>query len=350
MKKTCFIITFIPLLCINLYSQIQFEAGDFTKYSRAVGTYEQSTSGNVAVDLKQAGANITWDFSNLDMGNPIHYEYTFQRINGLANPYFPNANYMFIEEEGANPGWRAITYVKINDDSLQLLGKKMVDGADSSQSQHGSEYVYPLPLKYGIKWHSVRYDTMALWSVIENQKYFNEVDAYGKVKLPSGEYDCIRIRTSIIQLDGSYMGLKYYFFSKNYKILAIVTSLPNDSTYNFSNASGVEYYTGFTGITSQKYQKLRPEKFTLGQNYPNPFNPGTTIVFNLPDVVYGELAVFNVKGEKIKTLHHGRLLSGQHKVSWDGTDASGQQVAGGIYIYKFSSSKFSQSKRMILLK
>ena len=255
-----------------------------------------------------------------------------------------------IEKEDGNPGWSAQSYLKIVDDSLIVLGKKMIDEADSSQSQHGSNYYYPFPLEYGTKWQSVKYDTMGLWGVIENQKYYNEVDAYGTLKLPSGDYECLRLRTSVVQMDGSYMGLKYYFLSKDYIIMAIVTSQPNDTTYNFSNAVGVEYYTGFTGIGFPKPRTVHPEHFQLAQNYPNPFNSVTTITFDLPKVVYGELSIYNIAGQKIKTLRYGRFLSGRHQAIWDGTDFSGQQVASGTYICKFTSSEFEASERMLLLK
>jgi len=333
-----------------LNAQYKFEAGDLTKIIRAIGTYDQSTSGSVQVDLKQPGTGIVWDFSNLNMGNVIQFEYTFEKINNNGNPYFPEANYVFTENDMPHSGWSAITYVKLDNNRLSVLGKKMIDGGNSSQSRHGSDYYYPLPLQYGTTWHSVRYDTLSLWDVIENQRYFNKVDATGKLKLPSGEYDCLRIRTSIVQMDGSYMGLKYYFLSKDYVLLAIVTSQPNDTTYNFTNASGVEYYTGFTGIGSGEVQKVRPETYSIFQNYPNPFNPSTTIRINIPEVTYGQLCVYNIRGDLIKVLFQGRMLGGEHKAVWDGTDQYGNKVSAGIYIYKFTSPKFTNSMRMVLLK
>jgi len=349
MKQVCRILV-IACISVHAYAQISIQAGDLTKYNRAAGTYQQSTSGSVQVDLKQPGTGMYWDFSALNMGSPIEFDYTFQKIDGMENPYFPQANYVMIEHEEGNPGWAATSYVKITDEKLQIIGKKMEDGSGSSQSQHGDNYYYPLALEYGAKWRSVRYDTLALWGVIENQSYYNEVDACGTVKLPAGEFDCLRVRTSIVQEDGSYKGLKYYFLSKDLLLLAIVTGQPNDTTYNFSNAVGVMMYTGFTGLRRPHTQTGTPSSFRLGQNFPNPFNPATTISFDVPQLTYGELAVYTVTGKKVKTLYHGQILPGTHKAVWDGTDEKGRQAGTGVYIYRFASRSYSHSRRMLLIR
>ncbi len=90
--------------------------------------------------------------------------------------------------------------------------------------------------------------------------------------------------------------------------------------------------------------------FALKQNFPNPFNPETTIEFTIPVTDKIKLVVYNILGEKIKTLLDKRLSSGRHQLTWDGTNESGGSVASGIYLLRLSSSKFSQVKRMVLLR
>jgi len=93
----------------------------------------------------------------------------------------------------------------------------------------------------------------------------------------------------------------------------------------------------------------------LYQNYPNPFNPTTTISFQLSafsnqeDV---ELEIYNIKGQKIKTLTHSltHQPTNCYKVSWDGTDDYNQPVSSGIYLYKLQAGKQVQTRKMILLK
>ncbi|MCC7430093.1 S8 family serine peptidase [bacterium] len=93
-----------------------------------------------------------------------------------------------------------------------------------------------------------------------------------------------------------------------------------------------------------------PKAYKLSQNYPNPFNPTTTIEFAILESGKTELEIFNVLGQKIRTLVSEKLLSGSYKVKWNGTDENGKQVSSGIYFYKLKSGNFSETKKMVLLK
>jgi hypothetical protein len=86
-------------------------------------------------------------------------------------------------------------------------------------------------------------------------------------------------------------------------------------------------------------------EYRLAQNYPNPFNPSTTIEFSIPARDHVTLSIFNSLGQRIETPVNQTLSSGSYKVEWN---AAG--LPGGIYFYRFSSSNFSGSKKMILLK
>ncbi len=94
----------------------------------------------------------------------------------------------------------------------------------------------------------------------------------------------------------------------------------------------------------------RPADFVLEGNVPNPFNPVTTISFLLPVDTAVELAVYNMMGQKVRTLLSGEMSWGRHQVLWDGTNDAGQQVASGSYVYRLHSESFSQANKMILLK
>ena len=93
-----------------------------------------------------------------------------------------------------------------------------------------------------------------------------------------------------------------------------------------------------------------PTEFALAQNYPNPFNPSTEVCFDLPKASHVELNVFNILGQRVKTLVSGEMPAGSHQVSWDGTDSDGGLVASGIYFYRISAGDFSSSKKMMMLK
>lgn len=93
-----------------------------------------------------------------------------------------------------------------------------------------------------------------------------------------------------------------------------------------------------------------PENFQLYQNYPNPFNPETAIHFSIPSAEYVHLAVYNIQGRLVRTLVDENMIPGIHSVRWDGTNVNGHPVASGVYIYKMTTSKFSTTSKMILMK
>jgi hypothetical protein len=93
-----------------------------------------------------------------------------------------------------------------------------------------------------------------------------------------------------------------------------------------------------------------PAEFSLEQNFPNPFNPSTTIVFNIAEAGEYRLAIFNILGQKIRTLHNGQQTPGRHQITWDALDDFGKRVGSGIYFYRLTGEKVNLVKKMILLK
>ena len=79
-----------------------------------------------------------------------------------------------------------------------------------------------------------------------------------------------------------------------------------------------------------------PVQFMLSQNFPNPFNPVTTIQYSLPVASRIKLEIYNIRGQKIKTLQQSYQLPGYYSVQWDGTNDTGRQVANGMYLYRLT--------------
>ena len=92
------------------------------------------------------------------------------------------------------------------------------------------------------------------------------------------------------------------------------------------------------------------DSYTLNQNYPNPFNPVTNISFDAVSSGNVSLVVYDVLGNRIKTLLNDFVTPGHYVMSWDGTDESGVSVSSGVYIYTLSNSGNHVSKRMLLVK
>jgi len=93
-----------------------------------------------------------------------------------------------------------------------------------------------------------------------------------------------------------------------------------------------------------------PVSYKLNRNYPNPFNPSTTISFSLSKASNVSLVVYNIQGQKIRTLYSGMAAAGENSKVWDGKDNSGRSVASGVYFYRLSTPQGSAQKKCILLK
>lgn len=93
-----------------------------------------------------------------------------------------------------------------------------------------------------------------------------------------------------------------------------------------------------------------PDHFQLSQNYPNPFNPSTTIRFSLATAERVQLDIYNILGQHVTTLVEGNLGAGEHLIEWDATDGTGRSVATGVYLYRLSTDRQTQTKKMLFLK
>lgn len=100
-----------------------------------------------------------------------------------------------------------------------------------------------------------------------------------------------------------------------------------------------------------------PLQFQLSPNYPNPFNPTTSINYQLPKTGLVNISVYNIIGQKIKTLLNEQKPAGAYQVIWDGTDQAGKQVSSGVYLYRLwvstpsgKSVEFMQTKKMVLVR
>jgi hypothetical protein len=104
------------------------------------------------------------------------------------------------------------------------------------------------------------------------------------------------------------------------------------------------------GTVTDADPPVLPRSFALRQNVPNPFNPTTRIRFDLPEAAGVRLVIYDVSGRKIRELASGAMAAGAREVTWDGRDAAGRAAASGIYFYRLDAGRFTQTRKMILLR
>jgi len=88
----------------------------------------------------------------------------------------------------------------------------------------------------------------------------------------------------------------------------------------------------------------------LAENFPNPFGNVTNIAFALKQSSKVTIDVYNILGQKIKTITEDEMPSGIHSAQWDGKDTFGHQAANGVYFYRMNTDEFHQTRKMILMK
>ena len=93
-----------------------------------------------------------------------------------------------------------------------------------------------------------------------------------------------------------------------------------------------------------------PAVYSLSPNYPNPFNPTTTIDYSIPKSGNVELVIFNLAGQKVRTLVNEHRTAAFYKVVWDGRNNNGESVGSGLYFYRIQSGSFSKIEKMTLVK
>ena len=108
-------------------------------------------------------------------------------------------------------------------------------------------------------------------------------------------------------------------------------------------------YSNIEGLSTNNSAMI-PNKYYLYPNYPNPFNPITSFVYDLPKHSQVKVSIYNTLGREIKTLVNREQNNGSYIIQWDGSDAYGNRVSSGVYLYHLNANSFNQTRRMILLK
>jgi subtilisin-like proprotein convertase family protein/murein DD-endopeptidase MepM/ murein hydrolase activator NlpD len=116
--------------------------------------------------------------------------------------------------------------------------------------------------------------------------------------------------------------------------------------YNTSDPFDVEITVYPTGVDEKKEI---PKTFAIHQNFPNPFSERTEIKYQLPEECDVELAIYNVIGERVKTLIDGKQSPGYYSAYWSGKDSRGRNAPAGAYFLTCKAGKFEANKKIVKL-
>ncbi|MBN2461485.1 MAG: T9SS type A sorting domain-containing protein [Candidatus Cloacimonetes bacterium] len=148
------------------------------------------------------------------------------------------------------------------------------------------------------------------------------------------------------------LGRIHMFFLDDYSYGSFV----GQNNHGLQNGGDLTYATLLVNFDFEPMQftsndnKIVQSSLKLYQNYPNPFNPVTNIKFSLKTADHVTLEVFNIKGQKVRTLVNDYRSSGDYQVTWDGRDEKYSPVNSGLYLYKLRVGKETSTRKMLLLK
>lgn len=136
-------------------------------------------------------------------------------------------------------------------------------------------------------------------------------------------------------------GLENLYVLETYGSRSLQVTWP---TYMGNNQRTGFYQGAYTAISSPKTTKL-PVVFELAQNWPNPFNPDTQIEYRLSQAARVKLAVYNTLGQRVSVLVDAPQAAGNYQVRFHA-----QNLASGVYFYRFTAGDFVQVRKMMLLR
>ena len=164
-------------------------------------------------------------------------------------------------------------------------------------------------------------------------------------------------------------GLEGELFRITYNILSGITSLPDSIAFSIGqcNIPGTSKVPIILNVVCSYPDTLNPvninillgtdlssaaipQEFQLGQNYPNPFNPFTRISYSVPVAGNIRINIYNVLGQRIRTLLNVEHIPGNYESEWNGLDFDRKQVASGVYFYEMKSDQFVARKKMLFLR
>jgi C1A family cysteine protease len=173
-------------------------------------------------------------------------------------------------------------------------------------------------IKYWVRSNTVSGDVCYVELSSDNTNWVRTDSISGSIKWGQREVDL----TPIINQGHNKIGFRYHFISD--------ASLTRAGIY----IDDIEIFADFATDVESALLTALPTEFALHQNYPNPFNPSTTIEYTLPQQARVHLAVYNLRGQSVKTLVTEEQSVGVYTVPWRGEDDSGASVSSGVYFYR----------------
>jgi len=359
--------TFFP--SIGLITE-DFETGDFSQFDWQMGTFGWQISSTQPYEGVYCAQSIDINDNQIasisvTMNIPVDGEISFwKKVSSEAN-YDYLRFYINNQEQGEWAGtvsWSQETF-PVSAGSVTFKWSYEKDGSVSNGSDCAwiDYIVFPAigggdAAILGMNTESIEFGEVEIGeTAIQQFNIFNlgVLDLNGTITTPEGY--TVSIEETRNEVDYSVTPSEY--ITVNIEFAPTQATQYNGDiiiTSNDPNQSEVNIPVSGTGFSTKNGMELIPIVTKLQGNFPNPFNPTTNVKFSLKADSRVALMIYNVRGQRVKTLVDNNMPAGYHSVIWNGIDESGKSVSSGVYFSSFyavdDNGKYTSVKKMILLK
>ena len=359
MKLLCTHVTFIlALICSTLtgFGQITISQENILNTIGTTMGFETDGRTEINVMPGDSGANQTWDFREIAIVDTI-----FSITDYLApgnTPYdanFPNTNLVTRVTSPTETEFVQYGYNEITPSEYIVLGSvsEITGQFDTTLTSVLLDTTRVLPLTFGDSWESVTADTLVLsdlFSTITFDTTFSQVDAWGTVRLPAGDFECLRLRETSRTTSGQLVSgvfipnsfqtfVNYTWIAQGGYSVAFMQSLDGDANPNFTMASSFGRLASIGGAPTPVDKSLAfVEGFSVS---PNPITHTAQFTYRLLQPTSVKLTVYDLTGRKMTELQQATQPAGKHTHSWT------PHLSQGIYLGVLEGEGWTQTLKLI---
>ncbi len=346
------IIISMMLNSVLLRAQISISGNDILALKGTSRSVLVSDSTAIMVSIGPGGTAQVWDYRSLNTDTYISGALEYQDpVDGYRADQFPTANFRFRLSATIEGGTYILdNYWNVTSNQLITLGDASSFGGFQSIN-FTQDDIAPLPITIGTSWLTSSSDTSESigFVTITVDSNWNSVDASGTLRLPTGDFDCLRLREMSKRITVTSFNdipfssdttetVSYTWLSKAHLQTFSVDSIDGGMGEVSQIISG-ETSTAVVGSNNQ------PKGFALEQNYPNPFNPTSTIRYSIPKQSFVTLKVYNILGQEVATLVNAVRKAGSYSIVFNAST-----IPSGVYVYTLATDEFISTKKMTLIK
>ncbi len=367
-----FVTLFVPifmLLTTAVSAQITISAREIPHTPGLIFQYYTQSGDSIPVNVGVPGGPQVWDYTTGDTTTITTDELLDPAV---SPPQYERANIVVETDQlnlaGINEPGRMYCYMNRTRLILAAL-ETTYNGqtVDFFLTPYMNQYM--LPLQMGVTWSNTL-DMDEVFTFPEgdirielNATMNSEVDAYGTVQVPTGDYECLRIKNHVVyDLTVSYWflfmwipiyedagdGINYDWQAADVRSVLTITGQTNDPYFSYAKNLRRLMNSTMTGVDAgiaDSTPLATPESAALISNYPNPFNSETVISYQLNESCDVSLKILDIMGRQVDSFDQGVQSEGFYELNWKpGT------LSTGIYIVRLNAEGQIKNHMMIYMK